>query len=158
MKLSPELHNEIERFFRFYYDDEMFVLPEVQIYVKRGAHYVSKIAGAHGITFGRHIFICPEIVRRNSKNHLTIPKDLLVHELTHTLQYEKQGFFGFLFSYLKAYFSNLRGKKKWDIYSRVESYLQIPHEIEARDSAERFIEWFYSEAFSSSPSSVRSSK
>jgi Domain of unknown function (DUF4157) len=150
MKLSPELHHEIERFFRFYYHDQTLVLPEVQIYVRRGARYICKIAGAHGITFGRQIFISPKIVWRNSKNHLTIPKDLLVHELTHTLQYEKQGFFGFLFSYLKAYFANLRGKKKWDIYSRVESYLQIPHEIEARDSAERFIEWFYSEAFSSS--------
>lgn len=158
MKLSPELHQEIERFFRFYYSDETLVLPEVQIYVRRGAHCVSRIAGAHGITFGRHIFIRPDIACRNSKNHLTIPKDLLVHELTHTLQYEKQGFFGFLFSYLKAYLSNLRGKKKWDIYSRVESYLQIPHEIEARDSAERFVEWFYSGAFSSSPSSANNSK
>lgn len=157
MKLTTELHHEIERFFRFYYDDETLVLPEVQIYARRGAYYVLKIASAHGITFGRHIFINPEIVWRNSKNHLAIPKDLLIHELTHTMQYEKQGFFGFLFNYLRAYFSNLRGKKKRDINSRVEAYLQIPHEIEARDSAEKFIGWYYSEAFSSS-SSVNISK
>lgn len=156
MKLEPELHRKLERFFRFYYADETLILPEVQIYVRRGAQCISKIAGAHGITFGRHIFIRPEIITRNSKNHLKIPKDLLVHELTHTFQYEKTGFLSFLFSYLKAYFSNLRGKKKWDIYSRVESYLEIPHEIEARDSAEKFVEWFYCEADSSS--SVNNSK
>lgn len=154
MKLSPVLHNEIERFFRFYYDDEKLVLPEVQIYVRRGARCVSAIAGAHGITFGRHIFIRPDIIKRNSRNHLAIPKDLLVHELTHTIQYEKLGFFGFLSSYLKAYFANLRGRKKWDIYSRAESYLQIPHEIEARDSAEKFVEWFYCEADSSSSANI----
>lgn len=150
MKLSRELHQQIENYFRFYFKDETLKLPEVEIFVRRGAWLFSRLFIVNGITFGRHIFIRPELVKRNSKNRLIISKNLLVHELTHTMQYQKQGFLRFLFSYFKAYFINLKRKKKWDIYSRAESYLEIPHEIEARDSAEKFIQWLYCAADSSS--------
>lgn len=152
MKISRDLHRKIENYFRFYFKDETIKLPEVEIFVRRGAWLFSRLFIVNGITFGRRIFIRPELIKRSADNRLMISKNLLVHELTHTIQYQKEGFFGFLFNYFKAYFTNLRKKRKWDIYSRAESYLEIPHEIEARDSAARFIEWLNYESDSSSSS------
>lgn len=150
MKLSREIHQNIESFFRAYFKDESLQLPEVQIFVRRGAWIFSKLLVVNGITLGRFVFIRPSLIKRNRNNDLTISRNLLVHELTHTIQYQKQGFAGFLFNYFRAFYTNLRRKKKWDITSRMESYLEIPHEIEARDSAEKFVDWLYCEADSAS--------
>lgn len=158
MRLSRDLHQKIERFFRVYYKDDSLKLPEVEIFIRRGAWIFSSLLFVSGITFGRKIFIKPSLIERDDKNRLVISKNLLVHELTHTMQYEREGFTGFLFKYFKDFCVNLRRKKKWDFYSRMESYLEIPHEIEARDSAEKFTAWLYSDAFVSSSSSVRNSK
>lgn len=158
MKLSKELHQQIESYFRLYFEDEKLKLPEVQIFVRRGAWIFSRLFAVDGVTLGRFIFIRPGLVKRNRQNRLTISKSLLVHELTHTMQYERMGFMPFLYNYFKAFFVNLKHKKRWDFRSRIESYLEIPHEIEARDAAEKFLIWFYSEASASSFSSAKSSK
>lgn len=160
MKLSRELHQQIEIYFRNYFADGDLKLPEVQIFVRRGAWFLSRFLAVDGVTLGRFIFIRPNLIKKNAKNRLIISKTLLVHELTHTMQYQKSGFLPFIYHYFKAFFVNLAHKKKWDFHSRLESYLEIPHEIEARDAAEKFLVWFYSETdvSSSVPSSVKISK
>jgi hypothetical protein len=77
----------------------------------------------------------------NSANKLKLPEGLAAHEVTHTLQYKREGFFKFFYKYLTSFWRNLRKRKSWDIISRQEAYLEIPFEIEAREVAEKFIEW-----------------
>lgn len=143
MRLSPQTHSELESFFRHFLDDETIQLPKIEIYIRRGAGLVTRILGVDGITIGRHIFIRPAKAKYNSNNHLTIGKNLLSHEVTHVLQYQKFGFIGFLAGYLKEYFAGLKRKKKWDALSRMEAYFEISHEIEARKAAAKFVEWYF---------------
>lgn len=140
MKLSRQTQKKFETFFRQQFEDERLRLPEVEIYIKRGSGIVTKILKVDGITIGRHIFIKPSFAKYNSKNSITISKKLLAHELTHVLQYQKLGFIGFLVDYLKEYLIGLKRKKKWDLQARTEAYWEIPHEVEARNAAEKFIE------------------
>ncbi|HRH45101.1 MAG TPA: DUF4157 domain-containing protein [Pyrinomonadaceae bacterium] len=141
MKLSRETHFQLQVFFRKYFDDNNLQLPAVEIYVNRGAGFITKILSVHGITIGRHIFIKPQIAKYDERKLLTISKNLLAHEVTHVVQYQQLGFFGFLFKYTKDYLLILRGKKKWDALSRNQAYWEIPHEIEARDAAQEFEKW-----------------
>ena len=142
MKLSPRTNELIESFFQQYFGDESLSLPEIQIYTGRGAWLVINILNIDGITIGRHILIRPSLCYRNSDNHICLSKKLLVHEITHSLQYQKEGFFGFLFNYFGEYYKGVKRRKKWDSISRMYAYLDIPHEIEARDSASKFMNWF----------------
>ncbi len=59
----------------------------------------------------------------------------------HVIQYKKVGFVKFLYKYLRDYWVNLRKKEKWNAASRRTAYLEIPFEIEARDAAQKFLEW-----------------
>ena len=77
----------------------------------------------------------------NRANKLKLPEALVAHEITHTLQYRREGFAVFFYKYLTSFWRNLQKKKSWDIDSRQEAYLEIPFEIEAREVAERFVEW-----------------
>lgn len=145
MKLSPELHRQLEDFFREYFNDNGLKLPEIEIYTKGGAGIITKILSVHGITIGRHIFIKPEIMKFDKKTkRLRINKNLLAHEVAHVVQYQQLGFFGFLNKYLKDYFSSLSKKRKWHSVARTEAYWDIPHEIEARDAAREFEKWLRS--------------
>lgn len=139
MKLSRGAHQKFEKFFREYFRDENLRLPEIQIYCRRGARVFTRILMVEGIAFGRHIFIKPNYLRRDENGRLTADKDLLAHELAHTLQYRRHGSLGFFYFYLRGFFGALRRKRKWDLQSRVEAYLEIPHEIEARDCAAAFL-------------------
>lgn len=139
MKLSRNAHQNFERFFREYFRDEELKLPEIQIYFRRGSMFFTKILMVDGIAFGRHIFIKPKYLRRDESGRWLAEKDLIAHELAHTLQYQRHGAVGFFYSYINGFFRALRRKRKWDFQSRVEAYLEIPHEIEARDCAAAFI-------------------
>jgi hypothetical protein len=68
MKLSRETHRKFENFLREYFADESLVLPEIQIYCRRGSRVFTKILTVDGITFGRHIFIKPKYLRRDENN------------------------------------------------------------------------------------------
>src|SRR6476661_5001317 len=103
MKLSPNTHRQLESLFRMYFDDENLKLPEIELYVRRGARIVAKILSIYGITFGRFMFIQPDLLYRNSDLELCISKELLAHEATHVLQYQRLGWFRFFFNYLKGY-------------------------------------------------------
>lgn len=141
MQISQNAHLQLEFFFREFYQDENLKLPKIEIYGRRGARFVSKMTSVYAITFGRFIFVRPELLNRNSVNELCISKELLAHETTHVLQYQKLGWFGFFYTYLKGYWKALKQKEKWDFKSRTEAYLEIPHEIEARICGSEFVKW-----------------
>lgn len=141
MKLSRKSHDQLEKFFREYFHDEKLNLPEIELYAKRGAWLITKIFKIYGVTFGRHIFIKPDLLYWNLNRQLCISKELLAHETAHVLQYQKLGWLLFFYTYLKGYLRALRQKEKWDFNSRQESYLEIPHEVEARVCAAKFTEW-----------------
>lgn len=141
MKLADTSHQKLETFFREFLNDEHFRLPVIYFYVGGFTKILTKIVGVHGITFGRRIFIKPQIVSFNQNNFKRLPEDLAAHEITHVLQYQREGFAGFFYKYVSAYWSNLRKQKKWDGDSRHQAYLDIPFEIEARRVAAKFVEW-----------------
>ena len=144
MKLAPRTNEIIESFFRHYFGEENLKLPKIQVYFGSVSKLVTNLLNIDGITIGRHILIRPSLIYRNSDNQICLSKKLLVHEITHVLQYQKEGFFGFLFNYFNEYFKNIKRRKNWNSNSRMYAYLDIPHEIEARDSASKFINWFSS--------------
>ncbi len=141
MKLAKSSHQKLETFFREYLNDESFHLPVIHFYIGKFTRIFTAIVKVHGITFGRRIYIMPSFVVLNRANNLKLPEGLVAHEITHTLQYKREGFVRFFYKYLTSFWRNLRKIKKWDIISRQEAYLEIPFEIEAREVAERFIEW-----------------
>ncbi len=141
MKLAPDSHQTLERFFREYFSDESFSLPIIKIYCGKFTHYFTKTIGVHGITFGRSIFILPELVSLNHKNESCLSENLAAHEIMHSLQYKQFGFIGFFYRYLGDYWRNLRLKDNWNLESRQLSYLEIAFEVEAREVAERFVKW-----------------
>lgn len=141
MKLSQKTNQELQNFFREYFDDEKLKLPQIRIYAGRTAGFITKVLSIQGITIGRWVFIKPNQVKYDERHHLTISKNLLAHEVAHVVQYQRLGFFSFLYKYLKDYFSLLRRKKKWNALARMESYWEIPHEVEARHAAQEFEKW-----------------
>lgn len=141
MKLSENSHQQLETFFREYFGDDKLRLPDVEVYGRGVAGAITKALKIYGITIGSRMFVRPDVLTRNLKDQLCISNELLAHELTHVVQYQKLGFFGFLYTYLKGYWKALKKKEKWDFNSRREAYLAIPHEVEARDCAAKYMEW-----------------
>lgn len=141
MKLAATSHQRLEAFFREYMNDADFRLPVIYFHVGKFAKILTNLISVHGITFGRRIFITPTLLSLNQNNFPKLPEDLIAHEITHTLQYRKEGFAGFLYKYLTDYWRNLRKTGKWNASARREAYLNIPFEIEARKVAAQFVEW-----------------
>jgi hypothetical protein len=141
MRLSREAHHLLESFFREYFGDENLKLPPISLFGKGLVGFFTRKFKIHGITIGRHVFITPIVMTRNSKEQLCISRELLAHEATHVLQFQKLGWKRFFYSYLMSYWKSLRKKEKWDLYARTEAYLEIPQEVEARQCAAEFVEW-----------------
>ncbi len=141
MKLAKSSHQKLESFFREFTNDENFRLPVIHFYVGKFTRVFTAVVKVHGITFGRHIYIMPSFVELNRSNQLKLPEKLVAHEITHTLQYRREGFLKFFYKYLTSFWGNLRKQPDWSIMSRQEAYLDIPFEIEARKVAEKFVEW-----------------
>ena len=141
MKLSADSHRQLEDFFREYFGDENLKLPEIQIYARRGSYLVTKLLSVDGIAFGRHIFITPRCLRRTPDDRLCAPRELIVHEVTHTMQYRRHGVFKFFYLYLKGFLAALRQKESWNFQARLKAYLEIPQEIEARALAAEYVNW-----------------
>lgn len=141
MKLAISSHQKLELFFREHLNDEKFRLPKIHFYAGNITQLLTKVINVQGITFGRRIFILPKFLTLNQKNLLTLPEKLVAHEITHVIQYRREGFVKFFYKYLTNFWKNLRTKKKWDVLSRHEAYLEIPFEVEAREVADKFVEW-----------------
>lgn len=141
MKLSDSSHQRLEAFFREHLNDAEFRLPAIYFYVGVFTNILTRLISVHGITFGKRIFIAPKHLSLNQNHFLKLPEDLIAHEITHTLQYQREGCLKFFCKYLLSYQRNLCAKKKWNAAARQEAYLEIPFEIEARATAARFVEW-----------------
>jgi len=141
MYLAKSSHEKFEEFYREFFDERNISLPQIEIYARRGASLITKLLNINGITFGRRIFIRPQLITRSEDARLRAPKALIAHELAHVLQYQRLGFFKFFYTYLKGYWQALKLKEKWDLNSRIEAYLEIPHEVEARQFAADFLDW-----------------
>jgi len=141
MKLADSSHQRLEAFFREHLNDADFRLPAINFYVGIFTKILTNLISVHGITFGKRIFIAPKHLSLNQNNFLKLPEDLIAHEITHTLQYRREGFVKFFYKYLLSYRRNLCAKKKWNAAARQEAYFEIPFEIEARATAARFVEW-----------------
>ena len=141
MKLADSSHQRLEAFFREHLNETDFRLPEIYIHVGVFTRILTGLISAHGITFGKRIFIAPKLLSFNRNNFLKIPEDLIAHEIAHVLQYRREGAMSFFYKYLLNYWQNLRRKEKWNALARLEAYLEIPFEIEACATASRFVEW-----------------
>ncbi|MGI8684504.1 MAG: eCIS core domain-containing protein [Acidimicrobiales bacterium] len=86
--------------------------------------------GADGMTLGRFV-----LLRRDEPDQRTGERELLAHELVHTVQYAELGMPRFLWRYVVAYLRNRRrlGRHR-------DAYLAIPFEEEARAAAARWAE------------------
>jgi hypothetical protein len=141
MRLARETHEQLEKFFREYFEDEHLRLPKMRFYGNRIAEFLNRKLDIWGITIGRFIFIRPDLFVRGAEGRLFISKELLAHEVAHALQYQRLGWLRFFYNYLKGYWKALKTKKKWDAQARMEAYLEIPLEAEARNSASAFLQW-----------------
>ena len=141
MKLAETSHRKLEAFFREYLNDETFRLPQTYFYSGKFTNLLTSLISVHGITFGRRIFITSRLLSFNQNNLLKLPEDLAAHEITHALQYRREGFIKFFYKYLTSFWRNLRKRGKWDAVSRQNAYLEIPFEIEARRVAAKFVKW-----------------
>lgn len=141
MKLGEKSHKKIEEFFREYLADDDFRLPDVEFYGGQFTHFLTKFLKIEGITIGRRVYICPANLNYSESGKLRLDEELAVHEIAHVLQYRREGFFRFLWLYQKSYYDNLRKKGKRDLYAKAEAYLEIPFEIEARQTASKFADW-----------------
>ena len=140
MRLAENSSEIIESFFREYLNDEDFELPKINFFAGKLASVISTFLRIQGITIGKSILISPNsIILENNKK--TTSKTLIVHEIAHVLQYRREGFFRFLYKYFRSYLGNFRKKRDWSPISRLEAYLEIPFEIEARKVADDFVKW-----------------
>ncbi len=141
MKLSEKSHCKIEDFFRENLADEKFRLPPIIFYSGSFTRILTRLLDIGGITIGKRIYIAPDHFWLCENQLLRLDEKLAVHEITHVLQYRREGFCRFLGLYLRSYFTNLLKKKKWDLHARTEAYFEIPYEIEARKTASNFVLW-----------------
>lgn len=147
MKLSADSQNKLERFFREYLSDETFRLPLINFYAGKFTKFFTLFLKVHGITFGRNIFIQPNLITRDSENRQKLSLELAAHEIAHVLQYKNVGFIRFFREYLTNYWLNLKKQKDWNADARHEAYLEIPFEREARAIAAEFAEWTRNDDF-----------
>jgi hypothetical protein len=141
MKLAESSRNNLQAFFREFLTDENFTLPNVNFYGGKISRVITKILQVHGITFGRNIFIMPNLIDMDFERRRKLSLELAAHEIVHVLQYKKEGFLKFFYKYLTNYWKNLRRKKDWSANSRHEAYREIPFEREAREIAAEFVVW-----------------
>jgi hypothetical protein len=143
MLLSVDSHQHIEAFHRHFGDDKALRLPPVHLHHGRVARWVTHAFHISAITFGRHVFIKPELTTRDERGRWTAPAWLVAHETTHVLQYEEAGFVRFLISYLLDYWRGLRRLKRWDAAARMEAYSAIKVECAAREAERAYARWLH---------------
>lgn len=131
----------MEDFHRVFGGDEGLRLPPVHLYKGRVSRWLTHTFHIGAITFGRHIFVKPELVKQDDEGRWTVPAWLLAHETTHVLQYERAGFVRFLISYLWDYWHCLRRQQKWDASARLEAYMAIKVEAIARQAEIAYAAW-----------------
>ncbi|HEX8141845.1 MAG TPA: DUF4157 domain-containing protein [Pyrinomonadaceae bacterium] len=141
MRLAAASQQLIEAFLRERFNLQTLELPPISLYQGRVALWLTSTFRIGAITFGRHIFVAPQLMERDRGGILRVPGWLLAHEATHVWQYERAGFLGFLSSYLRGYWHALRAQGKWDREAQTNAYLAISEEREARESEAIYAAW-----------------
>jgi hypothetical protein len=141
MLLAADSHKHLEEFHRHFGGDENLRLPPVYLYKGRVSRWLTHTFDIAAITFGRRIFIKPELIRQDREGKWTAPAWLIAHETAHVLQYEAAGFIGFLISYLSDYWQSLGGRQMWNSAARLEAYRAIKAEQAAREAEEAYTVW-----------------
>ncbi len=139
--LSKTSHSLIEEFFRDYLGDSDFELPTVHFATGYAARFAAAVLRIQGLTIGPLVLIAPALLDRIDERTI-LPRDLVVHEIAHVIQYRQFGLFGFLRRYFGAYLANIRKEGSFSAKTRHAAYLAIPFEIEARQTAYDFVRWF----------------
>lgn len=141
MLLAKESHKLMEAFHRALHENDSLQLPPVHIHQGRVARWITHTFHIGAITFGRHIFIKPELTELDSEGKRTAPGWLVAHETTHVLQYKSAGWIGFLLTYLREYWDGLRQLRSWDATARMAAYKAIKVECVARDAEQAYAVW-----------------
>lgn len=141
MLLSADSHKHLEEFHRHFCGDEKLRLPPVYLYRGCVSRWLTHTFNIAAITFGRRIFVKPELIRQNREGKWTAPAWLIAHETAHVLQYEAAGFIGFLITYLSDYWQSLGGRKMWNAAARLDAYRAIKAEQAAREAEEAYAAW-----------------
>lgn len=141
MLLAADSHQHIEEFHRHLAGDEKLPLPPVYLYNGRVSGWITHAFHIGAITFGRRVFIKPELTHRDDGGRWTAPAWLVAHETTHVLQYEAAGFIPFLVAYLLDYWHCLRQQKRWDAAARQAAYSAIKVESAAREAERAYADW-----------------
>lgn len=141
MKLDEISRENLQEFFREHFSDLDFILPNINFHAGKISGVFTHYLNVHGITFGRNVFIMPDLVARDAENRQNLSLELAAHEIIHVLQYRKLGFARFFYQYLRDYRRNLRKQKSQSAEAKHAAYLEIPLEIEARRIARDFVEW-----------------
>lgn len=84
--------------------------------------------GIKGVTYGRVIFVDPEMFAAEPRRLAS----LVIHELVHVRQFHDRGYVGFSARYLRDYARGRLGGK-----SARQAYLDVAAEVEARQIASR---------------------
>jgi hypothetical protein len=141
MLLASASHQRLEEFHRYFSGDEGLRLPPVYFYKGRIARWLTHTFHISAITFGRRIFVKPELIERDAEGNSIVPAWLAAHETAHVLQYEEKGFVRFLISYLDDYFRSLGWQTMWDTTARFAAYSAIKVERAAREAEEAYAAW-----------------
>ncbi|MBX7223328.1 MAG: DUF4157 domain-containing protein [Blastocatellia bacterium] len=108
-------------------------LPSIWLWGGWAGWWMTRVAQAEGITFGRHVFLEPAAVARLLEHPPGARLDaLLVHEATHVRQYVEAGTARFLWRYLRDYAGLLWKQRSLSAQARQAAYWNIPYEVEAR--------------------------
>lgn len=140
MFLAEESRQRLEAFLRGYTGDAALRLPQIFLYRGRLARWLTRTFRIGAITFGRRIFVASNFIERDERGRLTITGWLVAHEAVHVLQYERAGYVGFFWSYLRGYFRALRSQKKWNRAAHAAAYLAIKEEREAHAAEKAYRE------------------
>lgn len=116
-------------------------MPPTRYYSGRLIGLFTAVFNIYAITLGRTIFLSPQTIRKDARGRLTMSGWLVVHECCHVLQYDREGFFQFLFSYIAEYLRSLCSLRKLDSNALFQAYVSIKKEREADEIEKAYIEW-----------------
>lgn len=119
---------------RRHLDEPDLRLPQVSLYAGGAARLLMRVLKMGAITFGRHVFVAPQMLEREDNGRVGVPGWLVVHEAVHVLQYERAGYLRFFFNYLRGYWQALRAGGRWDAVGRMDAYMAIAEERAAREA------------------------
>jgi hypothetical protein len=141
MRLAAESHEHLQAFFREHFGDPKLQLPVIFFHRGALASFITRLFDIAAVTFGRRIIISTEMINFEEEGRLKVKGSLVAHEATHVLQYEREGYIRFFFSYLRGFWRALRAEGKWGNEARLTAYLAIPEERAARDVEDAYKAW-----------------